>query len=369
MSEYTGKDVSYYLVEIAAPKRLDPYTAECEDIIEALNMTFAEGCAFKAIWRKCAARTLGIAKAGYKGGLYDAEKTQYYGARMVAVEGRLSKVPSAAERGSLFGGPVIHTMTNPPGEGYKLVDRCPECNVVSREEKLHLTTCSRLASCPEGGKISIHFGEQPKCPECGYPTDAAGTHYATCSRLTAPEEYKTEAQVAFEEAAELSEALARQVSAGNIDTDYDDGTTGSETLHACEFCGAVEFSWHRPDCAWLRRGKSRLGNTPADLHAKQAEEEPAAAIDDDSARMQSIGQNGEMAEEVYAAVDAADPFAGAPDWAKYKAQDMNGQWYWYECAVYSSGSQWVEADKNGRLDEAEGGEPNPNWRDTLITRT
>lgn len=88
--EYTGKDVSYYLVKIESPKRLDPYTAECEDIIEALGMTFAEGCAFKAIWRKCAARTLGIAKAGYKGGLYDAEKTQYYGGRMVAAELRVA---------------------------------------------------------------------------------------------------------------------------------------------------------------------------------------------------------------------------------------------------------------------------------------
>lgn len=87
--EYTGKDVSYYLVDIKTPKRLAPYKAECEDIIEVLGMTFAEGCAFKAIWRKCAARTLGVAKAGYKGGLYDAEKAQYYGGRMVAAEERL----------------------------------------------------------------------------------------------------------------------------------------------------------------------------------------------------------------------------------------------------------------------------------------
>lgn len=91
-AEYTGKDVSYYLVRIASPKRLEPYDAECEDIIEALGMTFAEGCAFKAIWRKCAARTLGIAKAGYKGGLYDAEKAEYYGARMVAAELRAATI-------------------------------------------------------------------------------------------------------------------------------------------------------------------------------------------------------------------------------------------------------------------------------------
>lgn len=265
MSEYTGKDVSYYLVEIAAPKRLDPYTAECEDIIEALGMSFAEGCAFKAIWRKCAARTLGVTKAGYKGGLYDAEKTQYYGARMVAAEERL--VPGAP--------------------GYELLIKCEECKTVSR-----------------GGRL----------------------HVCTCSQLTAPEEYKAEAQVAFDEATGalfddlvgqarvtasanwLAEKIARQVSAGTI-------------------------------------------------------VEPAAAMDDDSPRMQAIGQNGNDGEHY------DDPFAGAPEWAKYKAQDANGQWYWYECDVYAGSSQWLEAGENGRLDEAEGGEPNPNWRYTLVTRT
>ena len=80
----TGKDVNYYLVDISDPKRLSPYTAECEDIIEALGMTFAEGCAFKAIWRSCAARTLGLLKPGHDSeGIYDAEKTVYYGGRMV----------------------------------------------------------------------------------------------------------------------------------------------------------------------------------------------------------------------------------------------------------------------------------------------
>ncbi len=81
----TGKDVNYYLVDVPDPKRLPPYTAECEDIIEALGMTFAEGNAFKAIWRSCAARTLGLLKPGHDSeGIYDAEKTVYYGGRMVA---------------------------------------------------------------------------------------------------------------------------------------------------------------------------------------------------------------------------------------------------------------------------------------------
>lgn len=85
----TGKDTDYYVVEITDPKRLAPYTAECEDIIEALGMNFAEGCAFKALWRSCAARTLGKVKPGSDlQGIYDAEKVEYYGNRMVAIRRR-----------------------------------------------------------------------------------------------------------------------------------------------------------------------------------------------------------------------------------------------------------------------------------------
>lgn len=87
----TGGNVNYYVVPILQPKRLDPYTAECEDIIEALGMNFAEGCAFKAIWRRCAARTLGNSKRAYDGGAYDAEKAQYYTGRMVEQDKRIPK--------------------------------------------------------------------------------------------------------------------------------------------------------------------------------------------------------------------------------------------------------------------------------------
>lgn len=86
-AEYTGGSVSYYQVRITAPTSGgDAYTAECNDIIEALGMNYAEGNAFKAIWRRCAARHLGKAKAGYKDGLYDAEKVVFFGQRMVAQE-------------------------------------------------------------------------------------------------------------------------------------------------------------------------------------------------------------------------------------------------------------------------------------------
>jgi len=85
--EYTGGSVSYYQVTVTRPTSGGtPYTAECNDIIEALGMNYAEGNAFKAIWRRCAARTLGKSKAGYKDGLYDAEKVVFFGQRMVAQE-------------------------------------------------------------------------------------------------------------------------------------------------------------------------------------------------------------------------------------------------------------------------------------------
>ena len=89
--EYTGGSVSYYKTSIAAPLSGNaPYVAECNDIIEALGMNYAEGNAFKAIWRMCAARTLGVKKRGYTDGLYDAEKVAFFGARMVAQQTRIA---------------------------------------------------------------------------------------------------------------------------------------------------------------------------------------------------------------------------------------------------------------------------------------
>ncbi|MCP4790159.1 MAG: hypothetical protein GY881_07995 [Gammaproteobacteria bacterium] len=60
----------------------EPYIAECNDIIEALNMNFAEGNIFKAIWRMCAAR-LGKTKKGYTDGRYDAEKVLFFAERLL----------------------------------------------------------------------------------------------------------------------------------------------------------------------------------------------------------------------------------------------------------------------------------------------
>lgn len=81
--QYTGGSSNYYKVFVQNPTTLaEPYEAECNDIIEALKMTFAEGNAFKAIWRKAKARQ-GVQKKGYDNGLYDSEKVVFFGERMV----------------------------------------------------------------------------------------------------------------------------------------------------------------------------------------------------------------------------------------------------------------------------------------------
>ena len=98
--EYTGGSVSYYRVTVNSPTspELPPYVAECNDIIEALGMNYAEGNAFKAIWRRAAAQNLGLAKQGYKDGRYDAEKVEFFGGRMVAQ----SKRALAQENDALY---------------------------------------------------------------------------------------------------------------------------------------------------------------------------------------------------------------------------------------------------------------------------
>lgn len=85
--EGSGLAVDYYLVPITNPHRpekLKQGIVECGDIIEALGMTFNEGTAFKAIWRKAAERTLGMKKAG-NDAKRDAEKMVFYGKRELSV--------------------------------------------------------------------------------------------------------------------------------------------------------------------------------------------------------------------------------------------------------------------------------------------
>lgn len=82
-AKLTGGSSDYYKAPINKPttEGKDPYEAECNDIIEALDMRFAEANIFKAIWRRAAAR-LGNGKPGTTD-LYDAEKIEFFGNRVL----------------------------------------------------------------------------------------------------------------------------------------------------------------------------------------------------------------------------------------------------------------------------------------------
>lgn len=82
-TELKGGKVNYYLVAVTHPQRREqlPYQAECEDIIEALELNFDEANIFKEIWRGANAR-----KANGKPGhtaLYGAQKIVHYANRIL----------------------------------------------------------------------------------------------------------------------------------------------------------------------------------------------------------------------------------------------------------------------------------------------
>lgn len=115
----TGGSNDYYSADVTETLDGRPaYTVQCLEVIETLGMTFAEGEAFKAIWRSCAARTLGKHKAD-NNALYDAEKVEFYGKRMVAA----AKLVVEEEKGprplptKLPGPWTEHAGTGAPVEG------------------------------------------------------------------------------------------------------------------------------------------------------------------------------------------------------------------------------------------------------------
>ena len=77
-----GGLVNYYLVRVEHPQRPNQsaYTAECEDIIEALGLNFDEGNIFKEIWRSANARQ-GNGKPGNTE-IRGAEKIKHYAQRI-----------------------------------------------------------------------------------------------------------------------------------------------------------------------------------------------------------------------------------------------------------------------------------------------
>ena len=79
----SGGRVNYYLVHVAHPQREDrqAYQAECEDIIEALELNPDEANIFKEIWRSANARKHN-GKPGHSA-LYGAEKIVHYAGRIL----------------------------------------------------------------------------------------------------------------------------------------------------------------------------------------------------------------------------------------------------------------------------------------------
>ena len=82
-TKLTGGRVNYYLVHVAHPQREDQpaYQAECEDIIEALELNPDEANIFKEIWRSANARKAN-GKPGHKA-VYGAEKIVHYAGRIL----------------------------------------------------------------------------------------------------------------------------------------------------------------------------------------------------------------------------------------------------------------------------------------------
>lgn len=72
---------NYYLASVPFPQREEQpaYVAECEDIIDALDLTPNEANIFKEIWRSANARK-GNGKPGHRA-LYGAEKILHYAGR------------------------------------------------------------------------------------------------------------------------------------------------------------------------------------------------------------------------------------------------------------------------------------------------
>lgn len=92
-AKLTGGRVNYYLVHITDPQREDQpaYQAECEDIIEALELNPDEANIFKEIWRSANARKHN-GKPGHSA-LYGAEKIVHYAGRILR---RLKRNPENA---------------------------------------------------------------------------------------------------------------------------------------------------------------------------------------------------------------------------------------------------------------------------------
>lgn len=83
IGENSGLFVNYYLVQVNHPQRPEqvPYQAECEDLIEALELNPDEANIFKEIWRTARQRQ-GTGKEG-NNPIRAAEKCVHYSNRIL----------------------------------------------------------------------------------------------------------------------------------------------------------------------------------------------------------------------------------------------------------------------------------------------
>ncbi len=106
------------------------------------------------------------------------------------------------------------------------------------------------------------------------------------------------------------------------------------------------------------------------IPVEPADVDIASEIDDDSERMQAIGQNGNGGEH-YETV-GTPVWRDAPSWAQWLAQDSGGRWYWFEFPIYadSDDEEWYEQEGfNGGIEIAgESEERNENWSKTMQAR-
>jgi hypothetical protein len=82
----SGADNDYWVAHIKDPKRVEPCSIECDDLIEHFQMNYQQGEAFKAQWRDGMLR-IGMGKPGDTH-IRNAEKSHYYSGRNLVVEQR-----------------------------------------------------------------------------------------------------------------------------------------------------------------------------------------------------------------------------------------------------------------------------------------
>lgn len=82
--EDSGGSCDYYVVAVRCPYHLEPYVAECGDIVDALEMTPNEANVFKELWRRAAARQGKVKKGNTS--LRGAQKIKFFGDRILQLE-------------------------------------------------------------------------------------------------------------------------------------------------------------------------------------------------------------------------------------------------------------------------------------------